>query len=141
MKESLVAAEVNRTSQGTPSLACMTEVYFDATPSSFRSWDVGRHPLKMALENSEMVVESMIRSCFIHSSVPLRRLSGKECPYWQHIGRDILLRRTSLTVWHLHPTGCYVWSTLFIPTWCSLRTSAVIDVSISRSESNRWITA
>ena len=67
----------------------------------------------MALENSEMVVESMIRSCFypffrtIASAV-----RGKECPYWQHIGRDILLRRTSLTVWHLHPTeGCYAWGT------------------------------
>ena len=34
---------------------------------------------------------------------------GKNVAYWQHIGRDILLRRTSLTVWHLHPTGCYVW--------------------------------
>ena len=44
MKESLVAAEVNRTSQGTPSVGVYDRVYFDATLLLFRSWDVGRHP-------------------------------------------------------------------------------------------------
>lgn len=74
MNESLVAAEVNCTSQGTPSLACITECTL-MPPFFFPVLGCRPTPLKMALENSVMVVESMILSCFIHSSVPLRRLS------------------------------------------------------------------
>ena len=38
-------------------------------------WGCRPTPLKMAFENSEMVVESIMRNRFIHSSVPPRRLS------------------------------------------------------------------
>ena len=38
-------------------------------------------PLKMVLEKIEMVVESMMRRRFIHSSVPLRRLSEEMCTF------------------------------------------------------------
>ena len=34
------------------------------------------HALEDVLENSVIVVESMILGCFIHSSVPWHRLSG-----------------------------------------------------------------
>ena len=76
MKESLVAAEVNCTSQGTPSLACITEVYLD-TSFFFPVLGCRPTPLKIALENNVIVVESIILSCFIHSSVPLRLLSDE----------------------------------------------------------------
>lgn len=88
-----------------------------------------------------MVVESMILRRFIHSSVPLRRLSDERlslfCSYRSRytssknfserlaFASDSVLRR----------------GTVSIPTWCSLRTSAVIEASISRNESKRMMTA
>ena len=74
MNESLVAAEVNCTSQGTPSLACMTEYTF-IPPFFLPVLGCRPTPLKIAFENSEMVAESIILSRLIHSSAPLRRLS------------------------------------------------------------------
>ena len=79
MNESLVAAEVNCTSQGTPSLACITECTL-MPPFFFPILGCLPTPLKIALENSVIVVESMILSRFIHSSVPLRRLSEESSP-------------------------------------------------------------
>ena len=76
MKESLVAAEVNCTSQGTPSLACITECTL-IPPFFFPVLGCRPTPLKIALENNVIVVESIILSCFIHSSVPLRLLSDE----------------------------------------------------------------
>lgn len=73
MNESLEATVENCTSQETPSLACITGSTL-ILPFFSRSWDASI-PLKIALENSEMVEESMILSSFIHFSVPLRRLS------------------------------------------------------------------
>ena len=91
MNESLVAAEVNCTSQGTPSLACITECTL-MPPFFFPVLGCLPTPLKIALENSVIVVESMILSHFIHSSVPLRRLSEEICTFthgyswivWRH---------------------------------------------------------
>ena len=91
MNESLVAAEVNCTSQGTPSLACITECTL-MPPFFFPVMGCLPTPLKIALENSVIVVESMILSRFIHSSVPLRRLSEEICTFthgyswivWRH---------------------------------------------------------
>ena len=40
-------------------------------------------PLKMALENNVMVVESMMRSRFIHSSQPFLRLSDESLPLFR----------------------------------------------------------
>ena len=76
MKESLVAADVNLTSHGTPSLACMTEWTF-MPPFFLPVLGCRPTPLKIALENSEMVVESMILRRFIHSSQPYLRLSDE----------------------------------------------------------------
>ena len=91
MNESLVAAEVNCTSQGTPSLACITECTL-MPPFFFPVLGCLPTPLKIALENSVIVVELMILSRFIHSSVPLRRLSEEICTFthgyswivWRH---------------------------------------------------------
>ena len=76
MNESFVAADVNCTSQGTPSLACIT-AWTLMPPFFLPVFGCRPTPLKMALENKLTVVESMIRSRFIHSSVPLRRLSDE----------------------------------------------------------------
>lgn len=96
MNESLVAAEVNCTSQGTPSLACITECTL-MPPFFFPILGCLPTPLKIALENSVIVVESMILSRFIHSSVPLRRLSEEICTFthgyswivWRHPNNHI----------------------------------------------------
>lgn len=64
MKESFVAADENYASHGTISLM---------PPFFLPVFGCRSTPLKMVLENSASVVESMIRSCFIHSSVSPRR--------------------------------------------------------------------
>ena len=74
MNESLEATEENCTSQETPSLACITGSTL-ILPFFFPVLGCLSTPLKIALENSEMVEESMILSSFIHFLVPLRRLS------------------------------------------------------------------
>lgn len=74
MKESFVAADVNFTSQGTPSLAWITECTF--MPSFFFPvLGCLPTPLKITLKNSEIVVESMMHRSFIQLSVPFLRLS------------------------------------------------------------------
>jgi hypothetical protein len=95
MNESFVAAEVNCTSQGTPSLACITECTL-IPPFFLPVLGCRPTPLKIALENSVMVVESMILSCFIHSSVPLRRLS-EEIATFAH-GYNGLFGDTKVTI-------------------------------------------
>ena len=74
MKESFVAADVNCTSHGTPSLAYMTEWTF-IPPFFLPVFGCLPTPLKIALENNVMVVESTVLSRLIQPSEPLRRLS------------------------------------------------------------------
>ena len=74
MKLSLVAAEVKRMSDGTPSLAWML-AWTLIPPFFFPVFGCRPTPLKMRLENSVMVVESMICSRLSHAGTCLRRLS------------------------------------------------------------------
>ena len=80
MKESLVAADVNFMSEGTPSLAWMT-VCTLIPPFFFPVLGCLPAPLKIRLEKSVMVVESIIWSLFIHLGVLRLRLSEKMCTF------------------------------------------------------------
>src|SRR5574344_959521 len=74
MKLSFVAAEVNRTSQGTPSEA-LRMVWTFMPPFFFPVFGWRPTPLNSRLEKSEIVVESMILRRFNHASQVSFRLS------------------------------------------------------------------
>ena len=107
MNESFVAADVNCTSQGTPSLACIT-AWTLMPPFFLPVFGWRPTPLKMALENRLTVVESMMRSRFIHSSVPLRRLSDERMPLLVSYRSRYTSSKNFSERRHLHPTKCCV---------------------------------
>lgn len=76
MKLSFVAADVNFMSEGTPSLACMI-VWALIPPFFFPVLGCLSTPLKRRLENSDMVVESIICSLLNHWGVWRFRLSDE----------------------------------------------------------------
>lgn len=79
-KWSCVAADVNCTSHGTPSLACMVVCTF-MPPFFLPVLGFLPTPLKMRLENRVTVVESMILMFLNHGGVFLERLSDKMCTF------------------------------------------------------------
>lgn len=76
IKESLVAADVNFISEGTPSLACMTACTF-MPPFFLPVLGYRPTPLNSRLENSVIVVESIIWRRFIQTASLFLRLSAK----------------------------------------------------------------
>lgn len=76
IKESLVTADINLISEGTLALACMTRVHLYA-PFLFASLWMTTHTLEQQIENSVIVVESIIRRRFIQTASLFLRLSAK----------------------------------------------------------------
>src|SRR5574344_406288 len=140
MKLSFVAADVNLTSEGTPSLACMF-VWTLMPPFFFPVFGWPPTPWKSRLENRVTVVESMICSLFIQLDDGFFRLSEESSSLYLAYRLRYIFSKMASDLLALASDRVRLSGIMLMPRWASFRASGNIESVISRRESNLFMTA